>query len=882
MELRCEWLVDPLGIDVREPRLTWQLQAGPEAFDVVQEGWQIEVSSAPAGPPDLWDSGFVTSARMAVRYGGAALTSRTACFWHVRVRLADGTVTRWSDWARWTMGLLEPSDWEAAWIGSSSSGGSASYLRKEFFLEQVPEQATAYATALGVYDLWVNGLRVCDRMLAPEWTDYRRRVQVQTFDLMRVVRQGSNVIGAALADGWYAGRIGLDGGRAMYGSQPRLLVQLEAGDERVTSDGSWRVTNEGPIRAADILDGEVIDARCGLPGWAKPGFDDGDWQPVTAEPLAADPALVSQPAEPIRVIREIRPAAEWHARAGTLVVDFGENLAGVCRARLRGPRGRAVTLRHAEAIEDGRIYRENLRRGVTLDTGETLDGAAQEDTFVLAGTGGWEEFQPRFTYHGFRFVEVDGIEGVDIGELTALAVGTDLRRTGEFDCSEPLLRQIVEATARTQRANSMGIPTDCPQRDERLGWAGDVQLFAGTASILHDVAAFLERWLRDVRDAQFEDGRIASIAPNPFPPPRFYSNPAWADAGVLVPWRLYWAYGCEDVVAQSFESARRWVDWVHATNPGLLYEHGKPRLEYGDWLNGDTIDADGWLQAGGEMPKNAFATAWFAHSARVVGRIARVLGDNGLADEYIGLSDRIAGRFQHAFLGTDGRIDGDTQAGYALALHFELVDERAEGDMLGHLVRTIEERDGALSTGIQSTLPLMLELSRRNRHDLAVQIARRRDLPSWGFMLDNGATTIWERWDGYVPGRGFQTAKMNSFSHVAFGAVVQWMFEAVAGIAPEAPGYERVRIEPRVGGGLTWASAQVDTVRGPVRSSWRLEDGSVELEVSLPPNTSGHVRLPTSRPSEATVYPSRRPADLEPNAACFELGSGTYRLAAPR
>jgi alpha-L-rhamnosidase len=589
------------------------------------------------------------------------------------------------------------------------------------------------------------------------------------------------------------------------------------------------------------------------------------------------------------VLREVDPVATTLRPDGSSIVDFGENIAGVCRVRLRGPAGAVVQLRHAEALEpDGSLYRENLRIAMgPTESQLPLEGARQEDTFVLAGTGDWEVFEPRFTYHGFRYVEVDGLRnGIELGEIAALVIGSELRRTGDFDCSEPLFRQIVENTVRTQQSNSVGIPTDCPQRDERLGWAGDAQLFCGTAVLLHDVAAFYSKWLADMRDAQHEDGRFADIAPNPFAPPisppRFYGNPAWADAGVLVPWRLYRTYGDAGIIEESFESMRRWIDWIVTENPDLLFTEGKPPLEYGDWLNGDTLDVLGWPRAGGEMPKVAFATAWFAHSTQTFARIATVLGRDREAREYGALAARITARFVEAFVGERALIAGDTQAGYALALHFGLLPREYETAAAARLLDSLSERQGRLSTGIQSTLPMLLELSERGAHRTSVDLVRRRDIPSWGYMLEGGATTIWERWDAYVPGRGFQEPIMNSLNHVAFGAVVQWMFEAVAGIrVDEQNGETPLSIVPQVGCGLSWASAGIETMHGRVRSAWRLSDGAIQLDVIVPANTRARVVVPSSDPARASAAPTRPPVELTPEAAIFEVGSGEYRFHAP-
>ncbi len=749
-------------------------------------------------------------------------------------------------------------------------------------------RATAFVTALGLYELRINGKRVGDRALAPEWTDYRKRVQVQSYDVTSWVRSGDNAIGVILGDGWYAGKIGLAGvvpggpPRAIYGRQPRLLLRLdvELADgttKTVVSDGTWRSTLEGPIRAGDLLDGEHYDARRELPGWDEPGFDDGTWAPVAAVEVPGV-ALVSQPNEPIRVTGEIAPVSVTEPRPDTYVFDLGQNFAGWCRLRVRGRGGTTVTLRHAEVLNpDGTIYTANLR------------GAAATDRYTLRGDGE-EVFEPRFTYHGFRYVEATGLgRGPEPGDLVGRVAHSAARETAGFECSDAMLNRLWSNILWTQRANLYSTPTDCPQRDERLGWMGDILAFAPTACVNMDMAAFLTKWMQDVRDAQADDGRFADFSPHPFDPNvRFAGAPAWGDAGVLVPWTAYLHYGDRRLLERQYAAAVRWVELVRGRNPDLLWKHGRGN-DYGDWLNADTLRLEGWPRSGAEVPKEVFATAFFQRSVAIVARIADVLGRREESERYAALAGAIRTAFQRAYVRDDGTMAGDTQAGYALALHFGLVPESLEAAAAARMVQRFEPYGGQISTGFHTTAPLMLELSGRGYVAEAYRLALNRRMPSWGYAIEQGATTIWERWDGFVAGRGFQDPGMNSLAHYAIGAVGEWMFSTVLGIAPDpaAPGFASVRIAPRPGPGVTWCRGWHESQRGRIACAWSMEDGRLRVRVEIPPNVTATVSIPRSAGAEVTEG-GVRAADAEgvraiqesETLATFGVASGRYEFEA--
>ncbi|MBN2507811.1 MAG: family 78 glycoside hydrolase catalytic domain [Verrucomicrobia bacterium] len=775
--------------------------------------------------------------------------------------------------------------------GGPATPMPAPLFRKAFVLDQPARHATVYATALGLYELRLNGRRVGDHRLAPEWTDYGSRIQYQAYDVTRLLRRGDNVLGALLGEGWFAGRIGMSDGLVqkltrVYGEQPRLLVQLEIDladgtRQTVATDPTWRATLDGPIRQNDLLDGETHDARRELPGWDQPrGEPPGAWGPVTVVPPPTA-RLVAQPNEPVRATREVQPVALTEPLPGVHVFDLGQNLVGHCRLQCRGPAGTTVTLRHAEMLnEDGTLYIANLR------------GAPQTDRYTLRGAGR-EVFEPRFTCHGFRFVEVTGLpRGPHRGDLTAIVVHSAAPETATFECSDARLNRLWQNIRWTQRANLVSVPTDCPQRDERLGWMGDIQAFAQTALFNMNLGAFLTKWLQDVRDAQADDGRFPDFAPHPYGRnSRFTGAPAWADAGVIVPWQAYVNYGDRRLLETHFESARRWVDFVHAHNPDHLWRTNWGNA-YGDWLNGDTIHHEGWPDQGGAIPKDVFATAFHAHTTDLVSRMAAVLDQPDDAARYADRFRRIQTAFQRAFVQPDGRIQGDTQAGYALALHFDLLPDALRPAALDHLHAALNRYHGHLSSGIQTTHRLLLELAREGRVDTAWQILTNRTFPSWYFTLDQGATTIWERWDGYVPARGFQDRAMNSFNHWALGAVGEWIMREIAGLHPDPaqPGFRHFLIRPRPGGGVAWMKASHQSIRGRIAWNWT-RDSHFDLALNVPANTTATVWLPANAP--AAVREGRTPllqargvqlVETRPAAVVVRVGAGSYRfrmLAAP-
>lgn len=879
--LRTEYRVEPLGIDVANPRLSWRLR--DERRGSAQAAFRVTVA---VDEESVWDSGWVDEPVTTVEYGGP-LESRTRYDWSLDLRDHTGQVT--DGGASWfETAFLSTDELQGAWIGRDPTWDSidkefdpptdddiptkarhippVSYLRTEFHASSPVVRARVYATARGIYSLHVNGQRVGKDELTPGWTDYRDRILYQTYDLTSLVREGANAVGIALADGWWSGYVGFDSRRQgnHYGTAPEawalLVLEHEDGETIVATDGSWR-ESRGPIHYTDLLMGEYVDARRDLGAWCEPGYDDSSWAPVRQFGNDLD-LLVAQVDEPIRAVLDVQAVERFADPDGRTIYDFGQNLVGRVRIPLGGMApDQQVVLRHGETLDEGRLYTANLRT------------AEARDVYVSAG-GTDNVFEPAFTLHGFRFLEVSGLESPpEPADVTAVVLMNDTPFEGSIETSSDDVNQLISNIRWGQRGNFVGVPTDCPQRDERLGWMADAQVFLPTAALNADVSGLFTRWLRDVRFAQSDEGSFPDVAPVVS---NFFSDgaPAWADAGVIMPWHLYRVYGDVRLLRESFESMTRWVDFVERANPSLLWTR-RVGNHYGDWLQ---IDA--------ETPRPVMATAYFAHSARLVAEAARVLGEDDKALHYADLAGRIANAFVEAFVSDDGRIDGDTQTGYLLAIAFDLLPEQLREAAAGHLVRAIEDHGRLLTTGFVGVSLLCPVLSDIGRSDLAFALLETDRYPSWLYSVRHGATTIWERWDGWTEHAGFQAVEMNSFNHYSLGSVGEWLYRYVAGIdqAEDSVAYSNLRIAPQIGGSLTHVEAHYETPRGRVSTAWSIIGEDVAFDVSIPPGASATVTLPFPRVSEGGTaladVPGASGLRPSPSSTTFTLTSGNYSLRA--
>ena len=861
-DLRTEDDSGLAAVGLAAPRLSWRLAS--ERPSVRQAGYEIEVAGS-AAFADAVSSGFVASLRPYLAdWPASPLASREVRWWRVRVR-TDAGVTAWSEPARVEASLLAPGDWSARPISPRSNvgrreRGPVPLLRRAFQLESAPVSARLYVTALGVHDARINGRPVGPDLLEPGWTAYQGRLLFAAYDVTALLAAGENVISAALGDGWWRGELTWECRRNIYGDTTALLAQLEIelADGRrivIATDEAWR-GGEGATRMAELYHGADLDLRRDPVGWREPGFDDAGWEPVTTLDLPAHLEPRTMPG--VRVVQEIPLTVPPRAGDAPIRLDAGQNLTGWLRLTVRGEAGDQITVRHAEILaHDGRLYTEALRN------------ARATDTYILAGAAP-ATLEPPFTFHGFRYAEVELPAAATLESATAIVVASDLAGTGAFECSDAQLNKLFENVVWSQRGNFLALPTDCPQRDERLGWTGDIQAFAATAAANADVRTFLASWLKDLAIDQHADGRVPPIVPNILAGLMGgCAGVGWGDAATVVPWALYEAYGDRKILARQFPSMRAWVDWCASR-----------RNEAGIWV-GDFQLGD-WLDPGAPPDKPAsattdrhfIATAYLAYSAGLLARVAERLGEGELATAYAALSrETAAAAWAHW---RDALVQ--TQAGCAIALMFDLVPERERTRVGQALADLVEAAGGKIATGFLGTPQVLPALTATGHVDAAYRLLLNPDCPGWLFPVLHGATTVWERWDAvgedgapHHDERGAAALGMISFNHYAYGAVAAWLYRSLAGLAPstDEPAYGEVIVAPQPGGRLTHARASIQSAYGPTAVGWRLDAAGLDLEVQLPPGSRGVVVAP-----QGFVLPGGQDR--------LTLASGRHALRLPR
>jgi len=836
LKLRIEHRRDAFGIGVDQPRLSWLVETDLENWK--QAGYEIKAYTTDGQL--LQQTGRVESDQsVLVDWPFEPLRSRERVRLQVRVWGTDGSESNWSELYHIEAGLLQPEDWNAQfispnWEEDKSKSNPAPYLRREFVLRQGIQSARLYITALGLYEAQINGKVVGDQVFSPGWTVYDQHLRYQTFDVTELLKEGSNALGAILGDGWFRGRFGFGGGqRNHYGEDLALLAQLEiqytdGASEVILTDDSqeWRAAT-GPILMDSIYDGESYDARLEHPGWSAPGFDDSNWNVVHIIEWNMK-ALKAPLGPPVRRIEKIKPVSISQSPSGKTLVDFGQNLVGRLSIRVRGSAGHTVILRHAEVLENGELGTRPLRF------------AEATDRYTLEGEG-VETWEPRFTFHGFRYVEVNNWPNeLSLDDLTAVVIHSDMERTGWFESSDLLLNQLHQNVVWGMRGNFLDVPTDCPQRDERLGWTGDLEVFSPTACFLYDASSFLQSWLVDLAIEQRKAGGVVPQVVPMIIPGQAMGGAAWADAATVVPWVLYQRFGDAQILADQFESMCAWVDHVTSVaGENLLWDTG---FQYGDWLD-PTAPPDNPGQA--RTDKAIVASAYFAYSADLVAKAAAVLGDIDAQKKYQLLADEVRAAFAREFVTPAGRLMSDAETAYALALVFYLLPTPEQRQRAGErLVELVRDSGYHIRTGFVGTPLICDALCDTGHYATAYHLLMQQECPSWLYPVTMGATTIWERWDSMLPDGSINAGEMTSFNHYALGAVADWMHRTIGGLAPAEPGYRRLEIRPRPGGGLTHARVRHLTPYGMAECGWEIQDDNLILEVVIPPNTTAFVWLP--------------------------------------
>lgn len=727
-------------------------------------------------------------------------------------------------------------------------------FRKSFHLDRIPTTAVLRLTSLGIHEAHINGRRVGNDHFAPGWSDYRKRVYYQTHEVAELLREGENTVAVVLADGWHSGYLAWGRRRNRYDGERGLLAQLEdgAGGVLAATDTSWSYTEEGPIREADHLMGTRVDARRDIGAWNVPGEVRGHWEGCFLAPEKSL-AVEAHPGDPVREDRLLPAQAMSEPLPGVYIFDLGQNMVGVPRIRLRGPRGTEVRLRFAEVLnEDGTLYTEALR------------GARSEDVYIK-GSDDPEVFQPPLTFHGFRHVEVRGLPTRPAPEDLSGVVLHSLRdRAGEFRTSNVMVNRLYENIVWGQMGNFLEVPTDCPQRDERLGWTGDAQIFIRTATCNHHVGAFFTKWLRDLFDSQNEEGWICCVAPriDPSPNPDI-CFPAWADAAIICPWTMLRVYNDRRIVERYHGHMVRYMGYLAR----VADNHILPDTGFGDWVS---------LNA--HTPRDLLATAYYAQNALMMADMSEAIGRAGEAGHYRELYTRIRSAFRGRFLGPDGRLAGNSQTCHVLAIRLNLLEPEELPQAGRHLAQDIAYRGGHFSTGFIGLKDLMPALSQCGRDDLAYELLLKEDFPSWGYEIRHGATTIWERWDGWSEELGLQNPGMNSFNHYSFGAVGEWLFTHAAGIDTAAPGFAGLLLRPRPSPRLPKCTARLLTNRGWVHSQWRVErDGSFHFSCRIPPSAPARVILPVA--AAARVSEGGIPAGEAAGVRVISEGAGGVVLS---
>lgn len=873
-KLQCEDFETPRAIDKTHPNFRWVCESSdPAERAQIQTAYQILVADSPdtlaKDTGNLWDSGKVKGDQSTfVTYAGKPLDAHREYYWKVRLWNRDDAASSWSQPASWPMGFLPSAPWEPTWIGSD---GRTDLFRKDFTIQKTLKRAWVYASALGLYELRLNGSKVGSDLFAPGWTDYRVRVQYQRFDITRMVKPGANAIGAEIAPGWFAGRIGWFA-KNMYGKNQSFAAQihLEFSDgtrQVLNTDSSWK-TSGGPLTESDIQDGDRYDARMEKPGWDKPGYDDSGWSAVKVR-KGEDRHMVAQWSQPVGEIREMKPLEVSEPIPGVFIYDLGQNITGVVRINVRGAKGATITLKHAERLnDDGTLDQTNLKE------------AQATDTYILSGNGK-ETFQPKFTFHGFRWFSVEGLEKAPaLADVTGVVVGTLLPEAGSLQTSNADLNHLLSNIRWTISNSYLSIPMDSPQRSERLGWTGDANVMAATAAWFFDVSRFFSKWQTDILDAQSSNkDDLEGLMPNVAPKWRQAGGAGggWGDVGVNLPYVLWKRYGDTEVIRKSYTGMKKWLTYLESKSESRIIPTKARISKAGDWENADD-----------DTPKDLIGTYYCALDVAQVAEMAAAIGEDADAASFRKRFENIRSAFINKYVAKDGKVGKGSQTAQVFALHLGLYPDDMRDKVLGKLLENIKAHDDHLTTGYLGTQWLLPVLSENGRTDIAYKVLLQKTGPSWLYMASNGQTSLWEGWDSLKPDGAFGS-KRTSLGHSALGSGGDWMFQGIGGLVPDAasPGFKHFIIRPIPGGTLKNAEMTYQSPYGRIATRWILNGKQFALEVEVPVNTSATIVLPTGNSSGVTE--GGRPVASSPGvvaagttsgSAGYKVGSGRYSFAA--
>ena len=877
VDLSCEHKTDPMGVDVMQPRFSWKING--TGRNIMQTAYSIRVATDKnfTAKNIIWQSGKINSAESVLQsYAGTTLQSGQRYYWQVKVWDANKNESAWSNAAFWEMGLLQPEAWKANWIEpvqDTVRHMPGLLVRKNFVLKKKITTAKAYVTSHGFYELYLNGKKAGDEVFTPGWTAYQKRLQYQVYDVSSMLQQGNNAVGAMLADGWYRGSLAWENNWGIWGKKLALLCQLQikyadGTSETIITDNTWKGTQEGPVTLNGIYDGENYDARKEMKGWCNNDFDDSKWKTVKAVNYPKNDLIVTQTV-PVRKIQELKPVKIFRTPKGELVVDFGQNMVGWVKLKVKGNAGTTVSIRHAEVLDKfGNFYTDNLR------------AARAAANYILKGDEE-ETYEPRFTFFGFRYIAVDGYPGeLKPGDVTGVVVHSDMKPTGTFECSNALINQLQHNIQWGQKGNFVDVPTDCPQRDERLGWTGDAQAFCRTAAFNMNVAPFFTKWLKDLAADQYPDGKVPFVIPNVLKNSNATSA-GWGDVATIAPWTMYKVYGDKQILETQYPSMKAYVEYIRKTaGESYLWKGGSI---FGDWLFYKSMrqtENDGYTNP------DMIATMFYAYSSKLLAQTAAVLGKADDEKIYNDVFEKVKNAFNKNYVTAQGRIASESQTSYVLALNFNLLPEAMRPIATQYLVDDIKGRGNHLSTGFLGTPYLCHVLTENGRSDVAYDLLLQESFPSWLYPVKMGATTIWERWDGQKTDSTFQDVGMNSFNHYAYGAIGDWMYRVAAGIEIGTPGYKHILIQPQTDKRLSFAKAGFESSYGKIASGWEMKEGKMIVRITIPPNTIATIKLPVADAEKitengtaaSTVFKNIK---QEGKNVLIEVGSGEYVFEYP-